>query len=42
MGYKLFDLHGKPAVIGEELVEFNVVAVAEDAPPVMWVDPPTR
>jgi FkbM family methyltransferase len=42
MGYKLFDLHGRPAAVGQELVEFNVVGVSEDAPVVVWVDRPNR
>ncbi|MBY0586836.1 FkbM family methyltransferase [bacterium] len=37
MGYDLFDLRGQPAVAGQELVEFNLIAVARDAPPIVWV-----
>lgn len=37
LGYAMFDLAGKPARPGEEVDEFNVVAVADDAPAIQWV-----
>jgi FkbM family methyltransferase len=38
MGYQLFDLRGKPATPDTKLLEFNLVAVAEEAPNVTWID----
>jgi FkbM family methyltransferase len=42
MGYDLFDLHGQPATAGVDLPEFNLIALAKDAPPTVWVDRPNR
>jgi FkbM family methyltransferase len=37
LGYQIFDLEGKPAKPSADLIEFNAVALTEDAPPVHWI-----